>query len=155
MEMLMNHFHTGLFGAKSFLIADSIFHVFSSKSINAFVERDKTKFARSFFPDFLCSSAIAKSSVLLLIFFLTINSDASKLDNLLEVFCFSCFVHFVVHCFVYYLRFLFLLWIFTIDIYAFFCLKATYFLQIWMTLTTHRNLNTKNLLRKVLSRSLV
>ena len=118
------------FGQKTFLLADSIFQVFSSKSINAFVERDKTKFARSFFPAFLCSSAIAKSSVSLLILFSTINFDASKLDNLLEIFYFSWFgfVHFVIHCFVYYLQFFFLFWVFTIGIYTMSCLKATYFL---------------------------
>ena len=95
------------FEQKTFLLADSIFQVFLSKSLNAFVEQDKAKFARSFFPAFFSSSAIAKSSVSILILFSTINSDASKSDNLLEAFCFSCFVHFIAHCFVYSVRGLF------------------------------------------------
>ena len=82
------------FERKTFLLADSIFQVFSSKSLNAFVERGKTKFERSFFPVFCCSSAIAKSSISILILFSTISSDTSKLDNLLGflffLFCSFC-----------------------------------------------------------------
>ena len=70
------------FEQKSFLLAGTIFQVFSSKSLNAFVKRDKRKFARSFFPFFFCSSVIVKSSISLLILFSTINFDTSKLDNL-------------------------------------------------------------------------
>ena len=88
MGMLVNHFHIGLFGAKPFLLADSIFQVFLSKSLDVFVEWYKTKFARSFFPAFFCSSAIAKSLVSILILFSTINSDIFKLDNLLSFFVF-------------------------------------------------------------------
>ena len=94
MGMLMNHFLGVCFEQKTFLLPDSNFRVFSSKSLNAFVERDKTKFARSFFPAFFCSSAIAKSSVLLLILFWTTHSDASKLDSargfLFFLFCSFC-----------------------------------------------------------------
>ena len=43
---------------------------------------------------------------------------------LLEAFYFSCFVHFVVHCFVYYLWLFCLFWVFTIGIYTFFCLRT-------------------------------
>ena len=54
-------FHAGLFWVKKvFACRPPIFLVFSSKSLIAFVEQDKTKFARSFFPAFFCSSAIAK-----------------------------------------------------------------------------------------------
>ena len=73
---------------KPFLLADSIFQVFLSTSLNAFVEWYKTKFARSFFPAFFCSSAIAKSLVSVLILFSTINSDIFKLDSLLSFFVF-------------------------------------------------------------------
>ena len=83
MGMLRNHFHAGLFWVKNFFLVDPIFLVFSSKSLNAFVERKKTKFARSFFPAFFCSSVVAKSLVSLLILISTTNSDTSKLDNLL------------------------------------------------------------------------
>ena len=62
----------------------------------------KTKFARSFFPAFFYSSAIAKSSVSLLILLLTINSDTSKLDNLLG-FLFFQFCSFC--CWLFYLLF--------------------------------------------------
>ena len=115
------------FEQKHFFIADSIFQVFSSKSLNAFVERDEAKFERSFFPSFFFSSAMEKSSISFLMLFSTINSDACKVNNLLGLFCFSCFVHFAVHCFVYYLRLFFLFAVFTIGIYALFCLRATYF----------------------------
>ena len=91
MSLLMNHFHAGLFWAKNFFLAFSIFQVFSSRSLNAFVERDKTKFTKSFLPAFFYSLAIAKSSVSLLILFSTKTSDASKLDNLLFfLFCSFC-----------------------------------------------------------------
>ena len=122
------------FEQKTFLLAYSIFQVFSSRSLNAFVEWDKTKFTKSFLPAFFYSLAIAKMH-----------------PNWI-IYCFSCFVYFVVHCFVYYVRLFFLFWIFTIGIYTLFCLRATYFLQIWMTLTKHQNLNIKNLLKKMLSR---
>ena len=111
------------FEQKTFLLADSNFQVFSSKSLNAFIERDKTKFARSFFPTFFCSSAIAKSSDLLLILFWTIHSDAFKLDSA-RGFLFFLFCSFVVHCFVYYLGLFCLFWVFTIGIYTFFCLRT-------------------------------
>ena len=78
----------GCFQQKTFLLADSIFQVFSSKSLNALTGQDKTNFARSFFPAFFCSSAIVKSPVSLLILFSTINSDTSKLDNLLSFLLF-------------------------------------------------------------------
>ena len=111
MGILMNYIQRVCFEQKTFLLASPIFKVFSSKSLNTLVERDKTKFSRSFFHAFFCSSPISKSSVSLLILFSTVNSDSSKLDNLLEAFCFSFFVHFVVHCFVHYLRLFFLFWV--------------------------------------------
>ena len=95
MGMLMNHFHTVLLWVKNvFACRYPIFLVFSSKSLIAFAERDKAKFARSFFPAFFYSSAIAKSLVSLLILFSNIISDTSKLDNLLgfliSLFCSFC-----------------------------------------------------------------
>ena len=57
------------------MLANSIFQVFSSKSLHASYEQGKTKFAKSFFPAFFCSSAIEKSLVSLLILFSTINFD--------------------------------------------------------------------------------
>ena len=93
--MLMNYFHAGLFWVKNvFACRPPIFLAFSSKSLIAFVERDKRKFARSFCSVFFCLSAIAKSLVSLLILFSTINSDTSELDNLLgffiSLFCSFC-----------------------------------------------------------------
>ena len=95
MGMLMNHSHALFCWLKTvFASRPPTFLVSSSKSLIAFVERDKTKFTRSFFPAFFSSSAIAKSSVWLFILFSTINSDTSKLVNLLSflisLFCSFC-----------------------------------------------------------------
>ena len=81
MVILKNHFHVGFFWVKSF-----------------FVDQDKTEFARSFFPPFFCLSAVAKSSVSILILFSTINSDIFKLNNLLGFlfFLFYSFFLFIV-----------------------------------------------------------
>ena len=130
MGMFMNHFRAGLFRGKSFFCLQTPSCLYFQISHSMLLLREIKRNLQHPFPPppFSVHQQFAKSSISLLIFFSIINSDACKLDNLLEGYCFSCFVHFVAHCFVYYLRLFFIVWVFTIGIYTLFCLRPTYFL---------------------------